>query len=102
MRPRAALAAVYRATDWVCSASDFETFGNVPYEAAHCGTPALLQDAQGFTDQIDASESRGALLKFDAVDGAQLCAAAKERTSRLLDAPHVVRAAAARSVGSGA
>ena len=102
MRPRAALAAVYRATDWVCSASDFETFGNVPYEAAHCGTPALLQDAQGFTDQIDASESRGALLKFDAVDGAQLCAAAMERTSRLLDAPHVVRAAAARSADSGA
>ena len=48
MRPRADLAAVYRAADWVASASAFETFGNVPYEAAHCGTPALLQRAQGF------------------------------------------------------
>jgi glycosyltransferase involved in cell wall biosynthesis len=31
--PRADLAAVYRAADWVVSASAFETFGNVPYEA---------------------------------------------------------------------
>ena len=101
MRPRTALAGVYRATDWVCSASAFETFGNVPYEAAHCGTPALLQDAQGFKDQIDANESRGALLEFDAEDGEQLCAAAMGRTSRLLNAPHVVRSEARRMANRG-
>lgn len=38
-----------RPCNWVASASAFETFGNVPYEAAHCGTPALLQRAQGFS-----------------------------------------------------
>lgn len=101
MRPRTELAGVYRATDWVCSASAFETFGNVPYEAAHCGTPALLQDAQGFKDQIDANESRGALLEFDAEDGEQLCAAAMGRTSRLLNAPHVVRSEARRMANRG-
>ena len=65
MRPREELAATYRAADWVVSASAFETFGNVPYEAAHCGTPALLQDAQGFRDQIDDAGDRGALLRFE-------------------------------------
>ena len=37
----------------------------MPYEAAHCGTPALLQDAQGFRDQIDDAGDRGALLRFE-------------------------------------
>ena len=95
MRPRASLAAAYRAADWVVSASAFETFGNVPYEAAHCGTPALLQDAQGFNDQIDReTEDRGALLRFDAADGEKSVAAAMDRTAPLLADPERVRAAA--------
>ena len=101
MRPRAELARVYRATDWVASASAFETFGNVPYEAAHCGTPALLQDAQGFNDQVDAGESRGALLRFDAEDGEARVAAAMDRTSGLLKNPARVRAAARKHAMHG-
>ena len=77
------------------SASAFETFGNVPYEAAHCGTPALLQDAQGFNDQIDReTEDRGALLRFDTADGEKSVAAAMDRTAPLLADPERVRAAA--------
>jgi hypothetical protein len=95
MRPRDRLAVAYRAADWVVSASAFETFGNVPYEAAHCGTPALLQDAQGFNDQIDReTEDRGALLRFDAADGEKRVAAAMDRTAPLLADPERVRAAA--------
>ena len=95
MRPRDRLAVAYRAADWVVSASAFETFGNVPYEAAHCGTPALLQDAQGFNDQIDReTEDRGALLRFDAADGEKSVAAAMDRTAPLLADPERVRAAA--------
>jgi len=95
MRPRDRLAVAYRAADWVVSASAFETFGNVPYEAAHCGTPALLQDAQGFDDQIDReTEDRGALLRFDAADGEKSVAAAMDRTAPLLADPERVRAAA--------
>lgn len=101
MRPRAELARVYRATDWVASASAFETFGNVPYEAAHCGTPALLQDAQGFNDQVDAGESRGALLRFDAENGEARVAAAMDRTSGLLKNPARVRAAARKHAMHG-
>ena len=63
--PEEELAATYRAADWVVSAARSGTFGNVPYEAAHCGTPALLQDAQGFRDQIDDAGDRGALLRFE-------------------------------------
>ena len=95
MRPRDRLAVAHRAADWVVSASAFETFGNVPYEAAHCGTPALLQDAQGFNDQIDReTEDRGALLRFDAADGEKRVAAAMDRTAPLLADPERVRAAA--------
>ena len=101
MRPRAELARVYKAADWVASASAFETFGNVPYEAAHCGTPALLQDAQGFNDQIDAGEARGALLRFDAADGEARTAAAMDRTSGLLKNPARVRAAARKHAMNG-
>ena len=102
MRPRASLAAAYRAADWVVSASAFETFGNVPYEAAHCGTPALLQDAQGFEDQIDReTEHRGALLNFAAKDGERLVAEAMDRTSPLLSDPERVRAAAREKASDG-
>ena len=102
MRPRASLAVAYRAADWVVSASAFETFGNVPYEAAHCGTPALLQDAQGFEDQIDPeTEHRGALLKFDSRDGERLVAEAMDRTSPLLADPERVRAAAREKARDG-
>jgi len=64
-KPREELVKYYSAADWIVSASDFETFGNVPYEAAFCGTPAILQDAQGFVDQIDPDGYRGALVNFD-------------------------------------
>lgn len=94
VRPRPALAVVYLATDWVVSASAFETFGNVPYEAAHCGTPALLQDAQGFVDQVDRTGRRGALLRFDAADGEAQTATAMDETAVLLGNPEIVRAAA--------
>ena len=90
-----------RLWDWVASASAFETFGNVPYEAAHCGTPALLQRAQGFMDQIDAGESRGALLHFDAADGEAQTAAAMDRTAGLLKDPERVRAAAVEHSHAG-
>ena len=102
MRRRDKLAVVYRAADWVVSASAFETFGNVPYEAAHCGTPALLQDAQGFNDQIDArTEDRGALLAFDAADGEDALARAMDRTSPLLSDPERVRRAAREKAKDG-
>ena len=102
MRERERLAVVYRAADWVVSASAFETFGNVPYEAAHCGTPALLQNAQGFNDQIDQNtEDRGALLFFDAADGEDAIAKAMDRTSRLLSDPERVRRAAREKAKDG-
>ena len=44
---------------------------------------------------------RGALLDFDADDGEQLCAAAMDRTSRLLNAPHVVRSEARKMANRG-
>ena len=91
MRPRASLAAAYRAADWVVSASAFETFGNVPYEAAH-----------GFEDQIDReTEHRGALLNFAAKDGERLVAEAMDRTSPLLSDPERVRAAAREKASDG-
>jgi glycosyltransferase involved in cell wall biosynthesis len=104
MRKRNDLARVYRAADWVVSASAFETFGNVPYEAAHCGTPALLQDAQGFTDQIDgANEDRGALVKFDSPipEGEIAVSEAMDRTRVLLSDPDRVRDAARRAARDG-
>jgi len=102
MRKRERLAVVYRAADWVVSASAFETFGNVPYEAAHCGTPALLQDAQGFNDQIDTNtEDRGALLFFDGADGEDALAKAMDRTSPLLSDPERVRRAAREKAKDG-
>ena len=101
MVPRDQLAVIYAAADWVVSASDFETFGNVPFEAAHCGTPALLQHAQGFVDQIDEEEHRGALLDFAADDAMQQLEAAMKRTDWLLDRPDVVQAAALRQAQTG-
>jgi len=68
MRPRSSLAVYYMSADYIVSSSAFETFGNVPYEAAHCGTPAILQNAQGFVDQIDPQGHRGALIDFSAPD----------------------------------
>ena len=65
MKKRSELTKYYASADWMVSASAFETFGNVPYEAAHVGTPAILQNAQGFVDQIDAQETRGALVYFE-------------------------------------
>jgi hypothetical protein len=44
-------------------------------------------------DQIDAGESRGALLLFDAANGEAQTAAAMDRTSGLLADPDRVRAA---------
>jgi len=101
MRPRDELAALYAAADWTVSASAFETFGNVPYEAAHCGTPAILQRAQGFVDQIDEQEHRGALVDYGAPDAAEQVAAAVARTQWLLSRPEVVQAAARRQASSG-
>ena len=102
MRPRTELALVYAACDWVVSASAFETFGNVPYEAAHLGTPALLQNAQGFTDQIDMkTEDRGSLLDFGAKDGCERLADALDRTAGLLKDPNRVKNAARRHALNG-
>ena len=73
----------------------------MPYEAAHCGTPALLRDAQGST-QIDArTEDRGALLAFDAADGEDALARAMDRTSPLLSDPERVRRAAREKAKDG-
>lgn len=102
MVPRDKLAVIYAAADWVVSASDFETFGNVPFEAAHCGTPALLQRAQGFVDQIDEQEHRGALLEFDSENGLNQLESAMSRTEWLLSRPDIVKAAAKRSAETGA
>jgi len=65
MKKRSELVKYYASSDWIVSASAFETFGNVPYEAAHLGTPAILQNAQGFVDQIDDKETRGSLVNFE-------------------------------------
>lgn len=64
MLPRQELPKLYLAADCMVSASNFETFGNTPYEAASaCGTPSILQRAQGFTDQI-AGGLTGVLVDF--------------------------------------
>uniref|UniRef100_A0A7S3NJG9 Glycosyltransferase subfamily 4-like N-terminal domain-containing protein n=1 Tax=Aureoumbra lagunensis TaxID=44058 RepID=A0A7S3NJG9_9STRA len=59
------LVATYLASDWIVSASDFETFGNVAHEAASVGVPAILQIGPGFIDQIPTGRSdRGVLIDF--------------------------------------
>ena len=90
MKNRSDLAKYYAAADWTVSASEFETFGNVPYEAAHCGTPAILQNAQGFVDQIDSDENRGALIDFSANNAKTQLLNALIRTKHLLTNPNLV------------
>ncbi|KAK3268678.1 hypothetical protein CYMTET_22829 [Cymbomonas tetramitiformis] len=102
MRPRADLALVYAAADWIVSASDFETFGNVAFEAALCGTPCLLERAQGFVDQIGKDEATGALLEYCADDSVEQLSNAMKRTAWLTTKPaQVQKAARLRQSGNG-
>ena len=61
------LAVLFRAADAVVSACGSETFGNVSFEANHCGTPTILQHAPGHVDQITEGEN-GFLIDWAAAD----------------------------------
>jgi glycosyltransferase involved in cell wall biosynthesis len=50
--PREKLVDYYQAADFVVSASNFETFGNMSYEANLCGTRSLLHPSGGHLSQI--------------------------------------------------
>jgi glycosyltransferase involved in cell wall biosynthesis len=57
------LAVLYRASDFLVSASAFETLGMTVAEANLCGTPVIVQDAPGFKTQVVEGEN-GFLIDF--------------------------------------
>lgn len=73
-KPRAELAKLYTAADFLVTASDFETWGNVSYEANVCGTRSILQASGGHLDQIAPHalgaepDDNGALVDFLRLD----------------------------------
>ena len=94
-----ALATMYAASDAVCSASEFETFGFTSLEAMACGSPFFGAHAQGFCDVVksgvggllfkpgdfdDASKKLEILLK----DKANGCASMDAQGGRTPRCPH--------------
>ena len=80
------LAVLYRASDFLVSASAFETLGMTVAEAHLCGTPVIVQAAPGFTTQVIEGEN-GFLIDFaapDAVDKVMACIEAKPSRARVL------------------
>ncbi len=67
MKSQAELRIIYKAADLLVSASAFETLGMTALESFICGTPAILQDAPGFTTQNVEGEN-GFLVDFEDVD----------------------------------
>ena len=67
MVSRERLRILYKASDFVVSASSFETFGLTVTEANCCGTPAITQAATGFNNQIVNGEN-GFLIDFNYPD----------------------------------
>lgn len=57
------LATLYRASDFLVSASAFETLGMTVAESCLCGTPVIVQNASGFTSQVVDGEN-GFLVDF--------------------------------------
>jgi glycosyltransferase involved in cell wall biosynthesis len=57
------LRVLYKASDLLVSASNFETLGMTVFEAHLCGTPAVVQDATGFDTQI-VKEKNGYLVDY--------------------------------------
>jgi len=57
------LATLYRASDFLVSASAFETLGMTVAESVLCGTPVIVQAAPGFTSQVVEGEN-GFLVDF--------------------------------------
>ena len=64
---REILRVLYKASDFVVSASSFETFGLTVTEANCCGIPAIAQAATGFNNQIVQGEN-GFLVNFSSPD----------------------------------
>jgi glycosyltransferase involved in cell wall biosynthesis len=64
------LRVMYKAADLVVSASNFETYGMVAHESILCGTPPVVQNAQGFVSQIK-HEENGFLVDFDDSEATQ-------------------------------
>ena len=62
---------LYKASDFLVSASAFETLGMTVAEAHLCGIPAIVQSAPGFVSQIVEDEN-GFLVDFDAPTAADL------------------------------
>jgi glycosyltransferase involved in cell wall biosynthesis len=70
------LATLYRASDFLVSASAFETLGMTVAESVLCGTPVIVQAAPGFTTQVVEGEN-GFLVDFTRLD-------AKERVAECI------------------
>ena len=77
------LRVLYKASDFLVSASSFETLGMTVAEANVCGIPVIVQDATGFSTQVVQGEN-GYLTNFEDKAAAQACIkrAIKERPSR--------------------
>ena len=58
------LRVLYKASDYLVSASAFETLGMTVAEAHLCGTPVIVQNAAGFITQVVEGEN-GFLVDFD-------------------------------------
>jgi glycosyltransferase involved in cell wall biosynthesis len=67
---QARLAVLYRASDFLVSASAFETLGMTVAESHLCGTPVIVQAAPGFTTQVIEGEN-GFLIDFAAANARQ-------------------------------
>lgn len=54
----------YKASDLFVSASNFETYGMTCHEALVCGTPVVVENAQGYQSQVMNGDN-GYLVSFD-------------------------------------
>lgn len=61
------LRVLYKAADFLVSASAFETLGMTVAESHLCGTPVIVQNAAGFISQVVQNEN-GFLVDFEAPD----------------------------------
>eukprot|EP00516_Mucochytrium_quahogii_P005750 CAMPEP_0203762786 /NCGR_PEP_ID=MMETSP0098-20131031/15593_1 /ASSEMBLY_ACC=CAM_ASM_000208 /TAXON_ID=96639 /ORGANISM=" , Strain NY0313808BC1" /LENGTH=414 /DNA_ID=CAMNT_0050657329 /DNA_START=338 /DNA_END=1579 /DNA_ORIENTATION=- len=67
MVPQERLRVLYKASDFLVSASKFETLGMTVCEANICSRPVIVQDATGFNTQVIHGKN-GFLVNFDNAD----------------------------------
>ncbi len=81
------LRVLYKACDFLLSASEFETLGMTVAEAHLCGTPVIVQNAAGFTTQVVQGQN-GFLVDFasaDILETVKHCVANKPTKAMIAD-----------------